>query len=77
MMPRQSRIWPLIPDPVGRTDGRGDRGQMEQEPASGMEAGREHRVPLAPRCIDLLQQAKLLAADDGSVVQRFRVIKQA
>ena len=50
---------------------------MEQEPASGMEAGREHRVPLAPRCIDLLQQAKLLAADDGSVVQRFRVIKQA
>jgi hypothetical protein len=67
MMPRQSRIWPLIPDPVGRTDGRGARGQMEREPASRMKAGREHRVPLAPRCLDLLQQAKLLAAGNEFV----------
>jgi hypothetical protein len=27
-------------------------------PASRMKAGREHRVPLAPRCIELLEQAK-------------------
>ena len=31
-------------------------------PAGRMKAGREHRVPLAPRCIELLKQAKLLAA---------------
>jgi integrase len=31
-------------------------------PAGRMKAGREHRVPLAPRCIELLNQAKLLAA---------------
>jgi integrase len=31
-------------------------------PASRMKAGREHRVPLAPRCIELLQQAELLSA---------------
>jgi integrase len=31
-------------------------------PADRMKAGREHRVPLAPRCIELLQKAKLLAA---------------
>jgi integrase len=31
-------------------------------PASRMKAGREHRVPLAPRCIELLGLAKVLAA---------------
>jgi integrase len=31
-------------------------------PAGRMKAGREHRVPLAPRCIELLTEAKLLAA---------------
>jgi integrase len=31
-------------------------------PASRMKAGREHRVPLEPRSLELLQQAKLLAA---------------
>jgi integrase len=31
-------------------------------PASRMKAGREHRVPLSPRCIELLGKAKLLAA---------------
>jgi integrase len=31
-------------------------------PAGRMKAGREHRVPLAPRCIELLQAAKLLPA---------------
>jgi len=31
-------------------------------PAGRMKAGREHRIPLAPRCIELLNQAKLLAA---------------
>jgi len=31
-------------------------------PANRMKAGREHRVPLAPRCVELLGQAKLLAA---------------
>jgi integrase len=32
-----------------------------------MKAGREHRVPLAPRCIELLEQAKLLAAGSDFV----------
>ncbi len=31
-------------------------------PAGRMKAGRENRVPLAPRCIELLRQVKLLAA---------------
>jgi integrase len=31
-------------------------------PASRMKAGREHRVPLAPRCIELLSLAKVLSA---------------
>jgi integrase len=31
-------------------------------PAGRMKAGREHRVPLTPRCLELLGQAKLLAA---------------
>ena len=31
-------------------------------PAGRMKAGREHRVPLAPRCLELLSQANLLAA---------------
>jgi integrase len=31
-------------------------------PAGRMKAGREHRVPLAPRCIELLHMAKLLGA---------------
>jgi integrase len=31
-------------------------------PASRMKAGREHRVPLAPRCLELLEHAKILAA---------------
>jgi integrase len=31
-------------------------------PAGHMKAGREHRVPLVPRCIKLLGKAKLLAA---------------
>jgi integrase len=31
-------------------------------PASRMKAGREHRVPLAPRCIELLGLAKVLSA---------------
>jgi len=32
-------------------------------PASRMKAGREHRVPLAPRCIELLALAKVLSAN--------------
>jgi integrase len=28
-------------------------------PADRMKAGREHRVPLAPRCIELLKQARV------------------
>ena len=40
---------------------------MEREPASRMKAGREHRVPLAARCLDLLQQAKLLGAGNEFV----------
>jgi integrase len=36
-------------------------------PASRMKAGREHRVPLAPRCLDLLQRAKLLAAGSAFI----------
>jgi integrase len=35
-------------------------------PPGRMKAGREHRVPLAPRCIELLNQAKLLAAGSNS-----------
>jgi integrase len=31
-------------------------------PADRMKAGREHRVPLAPRCVEILEQAKVLAA---------------
>jgi integrase len=36
-------------------------------PAGRMKAGREHSVPLAPRCIELLKQAKLLAASSDFV----------
>jgi integrase len=36
-------------------------------PAGRMKAGREHRVPLAPRCVELLRQAKLLAAGSDFV----------
>jgi integrase len=36
-------------------------------PADRMKAGREHRVPLAPRCIELLGQAKRLAAGSDYV----------
>jgi integrase len=36
-------------------------------PAGRMKAGREHRVPLAPRCVELLNQAKLLAAGNEFV----------
>jgi integrase len=36
-------------------------------PADRMKAGREHRVPLAPRCIELLKQAKLLSAGSDFV----------
>jgi integrase len=32
-------------------------------PASRMKAGREHRVPLAPRCIELLALAKVVSAN--------------
>src|SRR5258705_8372610 len=59
-------------DPNGGADWRGPGGQMERNrpgagaactiPAGRMKAGREHRVPLAPRCIELLKQAKILAA---------------
>ena len=38
-------------------------------PAGRMKAGREHRVPLAPRCVELLNQAKLLAAGSGERVE--------
>jgi integrase len=31
-------------------------------PAGRMKAGREHRVPLAPHCMELLEKAKLLGA---------------
>lgn len=31
-------------------------------PAIRMKAGREHRVPLAPRCVDILRRARYLAA---------------
>jgi integrase len=36
-------------------------------PAGRMKAGREHRVPLPPRCIEVLQKAKLLAAGSDFV----------
>jgi len=36
-------------------------------PASRMKAGREHRVPLAPRCIELLAGAKALSANSDFV----------
>lgn len=36
-------------------------------PAGRMKAGREHRIPLAPRGIELLKQAKLLAAGSAFV----------
>jgi integrase len=36
-------------------------------PAGRMKAGREHRVPLAPRSVELLKQAKLLAAGSDFV----------
>jgi integrase len=36
-------------------------------PACRVRAGREHRIPLAPRCIELLGQAKLLAAGSDFV----------
>ena len=36
-------------------------------PAGRMKAGREHRVPLAPRCIDLLGQARMLSAGSDFV----------
>jgi integrase len=36
-------------------------------PADRMKAGREHRVPLAPRCIELLERAKVLAAGSDFV----------
>ena len=36
-------------------------------PAERMKAGREHRVPLAPRCVELLEKAKLLAAGSDFV----------
>ena len=32
-----------------------------------MKAGREHRVPLTPRCLELLEQAKVLAAGSDFV----------
>jgi integrase len=32
-------------------------------PASRIKAGREHRVPLSPRCIELLNQAKSISGD--------------
>jgi integrase len=36
-------------------------------PANRIKAGREHRVPLAPRCLELLEQAKPLAGDSDFV----------
>jgi integrase len=36
-------------------------------PASRMKAGREHRVPLPPRCIELLQEAEPMAAGSDFV----------
>jgi integrase len=36
-------------------------------PASRMKAGREHRVPLAPRCIELLAVARVLSANSEFV----------
>jgi integrase len=36
-------------------------------PAARMKAGREHRVPLPPRCIELLAKAKVLAAGSECV----------
>lgn len=36
-------------------------------PAVRMKAGREHRVPLPPRCIEVLEKAKLLAAGSDFV----------
>jgi integrase len=32
-------------------------------PADRMKAGREHRVPLVPRCVEILREAKRLSAD--------------
>ncbi|KZD23896.1 tyrosine-type recombinase/integrase [Tardiphaga robiniae] len=36
-------------------------------PAGRMKAGREHRVPMAPRCIELLARAKQLAAGSAFI----------
>ena len=36
-------------------------------PANRTKAGREHRVPLAPRCIELLGLAKVLSAGDDFI----------
>jgi len=52
-------------------DARWDEIDLEQAawtiPAARMKAGREHRVPLTPRCVELLEQAKLLAAGSDFV----------
>ncbi|MEQ9642775.1 MAG: integrase arm-type DNA-binding domain-containing protein [Alphaproteobacteria bacterium] len=36
-------------------------------PASRMKAGKEHRVPLSPRCVDILKRARKLSADGSHV----------
>src|SRR6266851_860276 len=36
-------------------------------PAARMKAGSEHRVPFAPRCVEILKKAKLLAAGSDFV----------
>jgi integrase len=36
-------------------------------PAARMKAGREHRVPLAPRCLELLEKARAIADGGGYV----------
>src|SRR5687767_349817 len=33
-------------------------------PAARMKAGREHRVPLSPRCVEILQRAFALGSDN-------------
>lgn len=69
--------WPKF-GPDGGADWRGPgreikrnrpgAGRLDDSGAGRMKAGREHRVPLAPRCIELLKQAKILAAGSEFVL---------
>ena len=42
-------------------------GDVWTVPAERMKAGREHRVPLSPRCIEILEKAKSWGGEEGDV----------